>query len=161
MKRWLNHRGGENGPNDSEDGQALIELALVVPLLFLLLAGAVEFARLTFAGIEVSNAAKAAVQYAAMNGGNTADVNGMTAAAQQDSLNLGGANAVTIVGTPTVTNACSDGVTTYSPTTFCGSAYVYTTVSVHTKMTFTPLISIPGFRSQFSLYGYAQELVLQ
>ena len=157
MERWLNHSGLKDGREGNEAGQALVELALSMSLLFLMLLGAVEFARVTYAAIEVSNAARAAAQYGAMNGGNTADLNGMIAAAQNDSSNLG--TTVTVTADP-VTNTCSDG-STYSSTTYCGSAYVYTTLTVHTSTSFAPLISVPGFRGNFTLYGKAQELVLQ
>lgn len=58
MKRWLNHSGLMKGRQGNEAGQALVELALAVPLLFMLLIGAVEFARVVYAAIEVSNAAR-------------------------------------------------------------------------------------------------------
>lgn len=143
----------------SEEGQALIELALVSPLLFGILLGAVEFAMVTYAGIEVSNAARAGVQYAAMNGGSTGDTTGITNAIQSDSSNLGlGVSLVS--GYPTETYACSDG-STYSSTTYCGNATVFETVSVKTSITVNPLISWIGLPASFKLYGFAQQMVLQ
>jgi Flp pilus assembly protein TadG len=52
-----------------ESGQALVELALMMPIMMLLLVGALALARVAYAAIEVSNAAKAAVQYGASSGG--------------------------------------------------------------------------------------------
>ncbi|MGA8731765.1 MAG: hypothetical protein WB608_23605, partial [Terracidiphilus sp.] len=80
-------------------------------------------------------------------------------AAKNDSANLSTAVSFTS-GYPTTSYGCSDG-STYSATTYCGSAYVYETLSVKMQTSFTPIIQLPGFASSFSLYGYAQELVLQ
>ena len=145
--------------NRGEDGQALIELALVSPLLFIILLGAVEFAIVTYDGIEVSNAARAGVQYAAMNGGNTSDTTGITNAIQNDAYNLG--TGVTLVsGYPTVSYTCSDG-STYSSTTYCGSATVFATVTVKTQITVNPGLGWIGLPTSFHLYGFAQEMILQ
>ena len=158
MKRWLKLLAARSASGENESGQALVELALSMSLLFLILLGAVEFARATYAGIEVTNAARAAVQYGAMNGGATWDTSGMLAAAQNDSANLG--TTVTIVGTPATSFACSDG-STYNATTFCGSATVFETLTVQTQTTFFPLIHAVGLPTSFTLHGYAQEMVLQ
>jgi Flp pilus assembly protein TadG len=64
------HSFGEGGRSSHrisvrEDvGQAFVELALVLPILTLLIVGGVEVGRLTYADIEVSNAARAGVAYA-------------------------------------------------------------------------------------------------
>jgi Flp pilus assembly protein TadG len=143
----------------AESGQALVELAVSISLLFLILLAAVEFGRATYAAIEVSNAAKAAVQYGAMNGGPVGDTAGILNAIQGDSFNLG--NTVTIsAGYPTVSNACSDG-STYSATTGCTNSHLLRTLTVKTETTFQPLIGWQGFPTSFKLYGYAQQLVLQ
>lgn len=142
-----------------EEGQALIELALVSPLLFLILLGAVEFATVTYDSIEVSNAARAGVQYAAMNGGNTGDTTGITNAIQNDSYNLGTRVSLS-PNYPQTTFACSDG-STYSTTTYCGNATIFETVSVKTQITVNPLVGWIGLPTSFTLVGYAQEMVLQ
>jgi Flp pilus assembly protein TadG len=49
-------------------GQALIEFALVLPLLFLLIVNVINFAGFFFAWISVSNAARAGAQYMIMGG---------------------------------------------------------------------------------------------
>ena len=43
----------------SEAGSALVELALMMPIMMFLLVAVLEFARVAYAAIEVSNAAKA------------------------------------------------------------------------------------------------------
>ena len=51
-----------------------MELALVVPVFIALLLGAAEFARLAYAGIEVSNAARAGVAYGSQSSTTAADI---------------------------------------------------------------------------------------
>src|SRR5438552_3210305 len=50
----------------SRDGQALIEFALVLPLLFLLIVNVVNFGGLFYAVITTSNAARSGAQYMIM-----------------------------------------------------------------------------------------------
>ena len=55
---------------ESEVGGSLVETALTAPLLLtLLIFGSVEFARVAYAAIEVTNAARAGVSYGAQSGG--------------------------------------------------------------------------------------------
>src|SRR3569833_2838052 len=60
----------------SERGSALVETALTVPVVAMLLLGAVEMGDFAFRASEVSNAARAAAQYGTMNGGGFTDCNG-------------------------------------------------------------------------------------
>jgi len=57
-----------------EHGQALVEMALVLPLLFLLLFGVIEMGRVGYAYITVSNAARAGGRTATI-GGTDLDIN--------------------------------------------------------------------------------------
>ena len=60
----------------SDHGSALVETALTLPLIATLLLGAVEMGDFAFRATEISTAARAAAQYAAMNGGGFTDCNG-------------------------------------------------------------------------------------
>lgn len=51
-----------------ERGQALVEMALVIPLFFLLLFGVIEMGRVGFAYVTVSNASRAGVRMATTGG---------------------------------------------------------------------------------------------
>lgn len=51
-----------------EQGQALVEMALVIPLFFLLLFGVIEMGRIGFAYVSVSNASRAGVRMATTGG---------------------------------------------------------------------------------------------
>jgi Flp pilus assembly protein TadG len=52
----------------STDGQALVEFALMVPVLFFLVVNAVNFGGFIYAWITVANAARASAQYAVLGG---------------------------------------------------------------------------------------------
>lgn len=151
--------------NKGEAGQALVETAVTVPLLLLILVAAVEFARATYAAIEVSNSARAAAQYAAMNGGETADQPGIQNAAQIDSPNLVTGVTATITSDTCV---CSNKETTVTsnchtnPPTCTAGGHIMETVTVTTQATFTPLMSWGGvIPSSLTLNGFDQEMVLQ
>src|SRR5690349_10309874 len=81
-------------------GQALVELALTVPLLVLILLGAAEFSRLAYAAVEVANAAKAGVQYAAYSRANAASASSIRTAAANEAPDV-------TLATPGVAYACS------------------------------------------------------
>src|SRR6516164_8603456 len=89
---------------DCEIGEALAEASLTIPFFLLLLLGAVDLARAAYGGIEVTNAARAAVQYAAQNSATAADASGIQSSAAADASGLSGLTA-----TVSVSGICSDG----------------------------------------------------
>jgi len=133
---------------NSNDGAALVELALISSILLLLVSGAVDLGRAGYVGIEVQNAAHAGAEYGSLNPSDTA---GMTTAAQQGAHNLSNLT----VSTPTWGCECSDG-SSYSanctPTPVCtadstrGSNVVHR-VQVKTKAVYSPMVSWPGISS--------------
>lgn len=164
-----------------EAGQALVELALTMPLLILLFLGAAQLTLAIYASIEVSNAARAAVQYATMNGGASSlysttavpvlDVTGMQNAANLDAANFVNVTPVTCNGSTqpvcitstSVSCSCSSGTgTSYCNPGDCGSGVLSEeTVTVQTQVTYTTGMHLPGWGSSFTLKGYAQQMVLQ
>lgn len=156
-----------------QEGQALIECALSGTLLAVLLLSAVEFGRMAYAAIEVSNAARAAAQYGAMNGGaflssdaTGLDSVGMLNAAQLDAGNLG--TSVTFAsGYPKYSCYCSSSTDTTASCTApatpsgCTASHIIVTVQVQTQATYNPLIHVPGFPDPITLQGSSQQEVLQ
>lgn len=149
-----------------EDGSALVELALSLPMLSLFLLGAVEFARIAYAAIEVTNAAHSAAVYAASSSANATDTTGITAAAQGDSPNLtaGGTPVSLVAGTPAFSCTCSN--TAYTPTScsdnstcISNNSAMITAVTVQTQTTFTPMISLPGWKPSITLTGKSTEVL--
>jgi Flp pilus assembly protein TadG len=143
-------------------GQALVETALTIPFLMLILVGGMEVGRISYAAIEVSNAASAAALYASEGGGAAVDLSGMTTAAQSDAKNLTG---LTI--TPSYALVCSDGTipsdsTTGPPwsNTDCSGSTKQAVVTITTKVSFDTLLHFPGIPSTINLYGRATQKVL-
>jgi Flp pilus assembly protein TadG len=143
-----------------EEGSALVELALSLPMLCIILLGASEFARIAYAAIEVTNAAHSAAVYAAQSQAAVADTTGITNAANSDSLNLGTVS----ISTPTTSCTCSN--TSYTPTscsdnTTCQNhhASMITAVTIQASTTFTPMVTVPGFKPTIFLQGKSTEVV--
>jgi Flp pilus assembly protein TadG len=148
-------------------GQALIETVIAVPLLLLILLAATEFTRATYAAIEVSNSARAAAQYAAMNGGAAGDAAGIQTAAQIDSPNLVTNVTATVTSDTCVCSNAESTVTTNcnanpNPPTCTAGGHLMETVTVTTQANFTPLMTWGGaIPSSLTLHGFDQEMVLQ
>jgi Flp pilus assembly protein TadG len=144
-----------------EEGSALVEFGISLPVLAIMLLGAAEFARLAYASIEVANGAHAAVMYAASSQAASSDTGGITNAANSDASNLTG--GITVSGVST-TCACAD--TTYTPTScsdnstcVSNNTSMVTSVTVQTQATFTPLIRRPGGPSTYTLHGTSTQMV--
>lgn len=82
-----------------EQGQAIVEMALVIPLFFLLLFAVIEMGRVGFAYVTVSNAARMGVRVASVGGTDLDIQNNVLAAAP--TLNLA---ELTLQITPTEAN---------------------------------------------------------
>jgi Flp pilus assembly protein TadG len=145
-------------------GSALLELALVVPVFTLLMAGGAAFGRMEYYSIETSNAARAGVAYAAQGTAFSTDNSAIQAAAQNDAPDL------TSVATLTVTSntvcQCDDaGVFTTIGTTAsaCASAAssclspsrVINYVQVNTSAPLSTIFKFPGLASSITLQGQA------
>lgn len=141
-------------------GQSLIETTLIASIFALLLVGAAELGRVTYAAVEVSNAAKAGAAYASQNGHTAADTTGIATAAASEATILNG-----LTTTSSASCACSDGTIppSGSCTTpgICSSSQVIETVTVNTQATFDPLIHLPGLPTTYTLKGKAVQKCLQ
>lgn len=172
IARWLKHLSNVSLDGGRECGQALVETAISASLLVVFVLGAASLGKLSYTAIEVTNAARAAAQYGAMNGGaflptdsTGLDSAGMLAAAQADAGDLG-----TLVqfasGYPTYTCSCSGtGTASCTPPAApsgCTTSHLILTIQVQTTATFNPLVFVPGFGNHsFTLHGSAQQQVLQ
>jgi Flp pilus assembly protein TadG len=146
---WISKLGRRMAIRDTI-GQSLIELALVAPLFILLLIGAAEFGRLAYAGIEVSNAARAGVQYGAQSHTTASDNSGMQLAATNDAANIAGVSA-----TATHSCSCADGSSSTCAATDCSASRIIEFVQVNTTATVDPLLYYPGLPHTFTMRGQA------
>jgi Flp pilus assembly protein TadG len=135
-------------------GQAMLELAGVLPVLALLLLAAVDFGRLYYANIEVSDAARAGAQYGSQSVITAADANGMKSEAVKAASDLSGMTATAKQCTcmvSTTVAAC--------PTSYCASNPSATFVEVDTAATFQTVVSYPGIPHSMTLGGKAVMMV--
>jgi Flp pilus assembly protein TadG len=152
-----------------ESGVALVETGLSVSFLFTILLGAVEFGRITYAAIVVSNAAHVAAQYAAQGTAYVSDCDntstqaaGIQYAAQNEGGWVYNQNKSTFLTTATVSYICSDDsvadVTKLSST--CSGSQLERIVSVNTTVTFDPILHLPGLPKTYNLTGSATQKVM-
>jgi len=145
-------------------GSALIETALLMPLMFLMLVGTMDFGRIFYTAMGVTSAARAGVQFASYTAGNAGNFDGIKQAAQSDAANQGlAAAAITItaktfcqcVGDTSTTltyNSC--GVTSCSLYGQAGPPASYSEVTV--AYTFTTLVNWPGIPSSTTITRVAR-----
>lgn len=140
----------------AEQGGALVEMAVTLPILFVLLLGATEFAMVEYQAIEVTNAANAGAQYGTSGPITATDTAGIRLAATRDAANVA-------LGTPQVTISCicSNGAASTCANTDCSTSHIEQILTVKTQATYAPPIRWPGMPSTFTLNGVAVRKVLQ
>ena len=151
-----------------EIGQAFVELALVLPIFLLLLVGAVEVGRLAYAAIEVSNAARAGVSYAAQSH-TTAALDATNSAFIMQAATQDAPNITILSAVPSNSCSCesSAGVFTTSSCTSintnnCASpSRIVLYVQVQTSAKVDTLFHFPGIPKTVTLGGYANMRVQQ
>jgi Flp pilus assembly protein TadG len=144
-----------------ESGQALVEAALVMPLLVAIMFGAVELGRVIYASNEVSNSAKTAVQYGARSTGSASDTSGMLLAAQAETTDFVTTSQVSFAtGYPTLSYVCSDGSASTGLSTDCATSHLEEVLTVETRATVDPLVHIPLLPHSYTVYGHATQTVL-
>src|SRR5688572_17440266 len=112
MTQTQRNRSSQRGACARRDdaGNAVVELAVVPPLLLLLALGAFDFGRVFYLSMAVTGAAHAGALYGAQPTAKTADSAGMSQAAEQASPGLGitaTASQVCRCATGAATVACS------------------------------------------------------
>ena len=142
----------------SESGSALVELALALPLLVLVLISTIDFSRVFYVSIALTNAARAGAQY----GSYSVAQSGATATMQTTATGATNLTGVTANASRTCQCATDDGTfsatsptandCTSAETTSCPSKHLVITVTVTTSKTFTTIMNqFPGIPSSISL----------
>ena len=125
----------------SERGGALIEMAVISPLLLLLVLGAGDFGRIMYYAITLTDAARSGAAFGARTTSRSADTTGIQVAADEAAQNL-----PPITVTSQRICECTGGAVVACSTTSCagyGPPMVFVEVTATT--TFTPLsASFPG-----------------
>lgn len=130
----------------------MLEMVLLLPFLIVLFLGIVDFGRVYYATIEVTQAARAGAQYGAQNTTTANDLAGITTAARNAAPNLG-PTPVAVLPTPPRYCLCSDGTSVSCSqrcpvgcTTGCVAPQVYVTVTTQfTFRTFAPYVPVYPF----------------
>lgn len=124
----VNGRAARRG----ERGASLVEMAVVLPVLALLLVGAIDFGRVFYVSMALTNAARVGVQYGAQNPGTAVDTAGMRAAA----IAAARPDIGTITAAATRTCSCNGGARSSAAcTAACASpSIIRTYVTVQTAM---------------------------
>jgi Flp pilus assembly protein TadG len=165
-----------------ESGSALVETAIMFPIFIAILLGAMELGDLAYKADEMTNAARSAAQYAAMNGGGFTDcagtvpgatlttcstTRGMYATAKSDAgLVAQTCSSFTVQEQTSCTCSDSSGAcsTTSTSSYQCASGRPNAIVSVYTSAQCSPVSSVPNLfptGTKFTLTGYAQQEILQ
>ncbi len=144
----------------ADAGGALVELALVLPVLVLVFVGTVDFGRVFYTSQSLTNAARAGVQYGASSPARSGDNAGMQARAVA-ATNLSGvtagstrlcqcaSNAGVFSPTAPTPNICTAPVGTSCP----GGGHLVVTVTVTTTRTFTTVMAggLPNFMQSMTI----------
>jgi Flp pilus assembly protein TadG len=165
----------------NEAGSALVELALVTPVLLLIMIGAAELGRIAYAANEVQNAARAGAAYGTQSIQTAALTNNIQQAAVNDAANFATGGITATANTYCVcqsTNSSSGSVSSTSPilctsstatsSTYCATStasHVQNTimhyVQVSTTATVKTMFHYPGIPHSFVLNGFSEMRVNQ
>jgi Flp pilus assembly protein TadG len=137
-------------------GQALVELAVVLPLLLALMLGVIEMGRYAYIGILVGNAARAGAAYGSAHLANASvgNVPKVQAAATNDFQNNGqtGLSVASVTTCGCDNNGTLSGDTALNcdptgPAPTCPSGHWVVTIHVTASGTFSALFNYPGIPS--------------
>ena len=123
----------------SERGGAMVELAVVLPVLILLAIGVMDYGRVFFTSITVANAARAGAEWGAQNQANSVKTSDLENFAQLD-----GAEAGTLVVTSSRTCKCGATVVACSTASCAGYGVPRVFIAVTVTKDVALLIKYPG-----------------
>jgi Flp pilus assembly protein TadG len=154
------------GIGRSEKGSALVETALSLPLVLIVFFGSVDFARVFYTSIELTNAARAGAQYGASALARSGNIAGM------QSIATGAVNVAGVAATASRLCQCATASGAFSSTspsvnncasvvaTSCPGTHRVVTVTVTATKTFVTIGSfIPGFPTSVALSRTATQRV--
>lgn len=142
----------------SQEGAALVEFALVLPMLALLLIGIIETGRYLAFGVRLSNAAHAGAQFGAQNHATARSSGDIQNAACNDS----GFSCTS--STPAPGHTAPPDTMLIQSTTFCSPSATPCPndsyyVQVNTSANFRPLLRFPIFGTSVSMSAQATQQV--
>jgi Flp pilus assembly protein TadG len=143
-------------------GQSLIEMAVLFPLFMLLLAGAAEYGRMWYVGVEVTNAAHAGVEYGAQNRISAQDNTTIQNAALNEeadliplNVNAMGVASPLTTASITVEQLCANIYSATPSTCPTSTSSPIEYVQVNTQVTVASMFYSYGFARTYTLHGSA------
>jgi Flp pilus assembly protein TadG len=133
---------------NGERGSAVIELALITPLLMMLILCAFDFGRVFHTAMSVSGAAHAGASFGSQSLVRSLDSLGMRVAAELHAPDLG--------ITASATRVCKCGGATVSCSSPCGTPPMKIYASVTATRTFTTAVDYPGIPGTIAISRTAQ-----
>ena len=149
-----------------ETGQAMLELALLLPILCLLVVGITDLGRAAAVTIAVNNAATAGVEYGAQGLTTASDTNGMQRAANADTSGNNLPGTISFPTAPTHGCMCDSGAgvscvypvpapSTCSDILANCAGQVVECVQVVTQMNYGTILNFPGVPGSYQANGRA------
>lgn len=144
----------------SDCGGALVELAVALPVMLVLLFATIDFGRVFYQSMAVTNAARAGAQYGAQSVAKSSDTTGMIAAAQSSAT--GDIGAVQVTAARECMCATSTGtITATSPTAndcsnACSGGHLIVMATVTAQKSFSTVVRYPGIQSNITLVRSAR-----
>lgn len=132
----------------SDSGQAILELAMMLPVALILLLGIAEIGRYANESIVVYHAARAGVQYAAQNTVTASDTAQIIQAAKDDAPGVANLSV-----TPSIYCTCADGDSSTCQPTDCSGSRIIEYVKVDTETQIQSLFHYPGLPQAFTVKG--------
>lgn len=152
---------GKESTVQAESGQAMLELAICLPLFVLLVLGTAEIANIAWASVQLHNAAHAGAQFGSQSRANAADVTDIEKAVKNEAPRL----TITFPSAPSQSCSCIDpstgapagsGSTGCETLAECPSPYVILdNITVTARAAVTPIIRYPGLPASYTLQATA------
>jgi Flp pilus assembly protein TadG len=135
-------------------GAAILETGLLLPVAILMVCGAMDLARVFYAGVVVESAVRAGVQFGSFGIGKAGAISSMNAAAEADAANQGltgvTVSSRTFCGCMTNASEVDCSTATCDGATPCG--YVEATATY----VFTPILPYPGIPEEVNISSSAR-----
>jgi Flp pilus assembly protein TadG len=128
----------------NDQGGAMLELAVVLPVLMLIAIGVMDYGRVYYTSVAVSNAARAGAEWGAIDSGHQAN-----STAIQNFAKLDGVDAGTI--TVTSQQICKCGSTTVGCTSTCSGLAPNVWIEVTASKSVPMLLKYPGLATTISV----------
>jgi Flp pilus assembly protein TadG len=146
----------------TDSGQSTLELVFSLPLFLILILGTAEIANVTWAAVQVNNAARAAAAYASQSRANASPLNitSITQAAKNEApkltqLRVSSYNDVCYCVDSGIPGSPDPGCANTNLTTCLSPSTIQVTVQVNVQAAVTPFVHYPGLPATYTVNAQA------